>query len=131
MSQDRLNFRAWDGKEMKEVLSLEFDNHGSFEAVVHGKATHCDNMHEHIGPKWVMQSPGLRDKNDNLIFDDDLVNMKGTICVIKVEYDGGRFFEPLSEDNWCDDWNFLDDHERCEIIGNIHENPELLKQGGE
>lgn len=86
-----------------------FDSEGCFPDVI------IDNTSgSHFGYKW-MQFIGLNDKNKNEIFEGDIVEVTdgdGWIVgeeVIKLEYNLGI------------------DH-RCigKIIGNIHENPELL-----
>ena len=80
-----------------------------------------------VDGKTVGQYTGLTDKNGKKIFEGDIIkadnwlhqNMK--IYTIVFE-DGGFYAKHKDED--C--WNF--DHlENIEIIGNIHDNPELLK----
>lgn len=83
-------------------------------------------------PETVAQYTGLTDKNGKKIFDGDiLVFCKGATHPIKVYWDGlgwkflrnGKNIEDAFECNTIDHIRF------CEIIGNIHDNPELLSKG--
>ncbi|EFU87698.1 phage conserved hypothetical protein TIGR01671 [Enterococcus faecalis TX0309A] len=82
----------------------------------------------------LMQSTGLKDKNGVEIFEGDLVehddNINGTwetfeACEIVYDVDYAQF---------CfknDASNFLSYYRNLCIIGNIHENPELLEKASE
>lgn len=72
----------------------------------------------------VGQYTGLTDKNGKKIFEGDIIkDIEGRIN--KVEYYRGRFYPFISFPEYtC--W----DSDECEVIGNIHDNPELL-EGGE
>lgn len=88
-----------------------------------------------VDPETVGQYTGITDNNGVKIFEGDIV-----VCDrhINDKFDKKRFFvreiysisgligESLSGNEICgSDWEF------AEIIGNIHDNPELLKEGGE
>lgn len=81
--------------------------------------------------KWVVYSDtlgqftGLLDKNGKRIFEGDIVRDVDTGNIRTVEYHGNRFvFVSLLR-------HFFDViyEEDCEVIGNIHDNPELLTGG--
>lgn len=86
-------------------------------------------------PETVGQYTGLTDKNGRKIFEGDIVEGNSeyfpyTHPYGKVVYDGGQYlisFDDVLEDieclgAWAND---------VEIIGNIYDNPELLKGGNE
>ena len=78
-------------------------------------------------PETVGQYTGLTDKNGKKIFEGDICkhrsNYSGLYIISVVTYTDGQFL--AMSDNNCG-FNLSD---RLEIIGNIHDNPELL--GGE
>lgn len=76
-------------------------------------------------PETVGQYTGLTDKNGKKIFEGDIVRAFtrfSEIYVSPVAYHDGTF--------WFKNWSwtkFLFKFEKIEVIGNIHDNPELLK----
>ena len=108
--QDRFKFRAWDSIA-KEYI---FDSYALYELFVND----IDNSYQ------VEQCTGLKDKNGKLIYEGDIVSVtqfyddgptdKTSPCKVKYKY--GRF--NIHDINSI----FL------EVIGNIHENPELLEE---
>ena len=81
-----------------------------------------------IAPATVGQYTGLYDTNGEPIFEGDIVEAEGEFG--KIEY---REYEAMFQavfDGWCVDF----DHFRgsnVEVIGNIHDNPELLGVQGD
>lgn len=83
----------------------------------HGEAYEVD-------PETVGQYTGMKDKNGKNVFEGDIVGVDG------------KCYEVLTEKGcWiivADGWDFLaTNNDEIEVIGNIHDNPELLKEGGE
>ena len=121
----KLEFRIWDGRYMEYANDLYF-----FE----------ENSIQHNGDHGnvVMQSTGQTDKNGQEIYESDIVkNDWGSIGIIK----WGNYVEE-NGDPYCDTRHIgfhsatkdksnvesLIHHEEWEIIGNIYENAELLKE---
>ena len=74
-------------------------------------------------PETVGQFTGLTDKNGKKIFEGDIVAM-GKGRAYEVKYNNGSYYM----DGIAIPIKFVD---RFEVIGNIHDNPELLKGGAE
>lgn len=79
----------------------------------------------------VGQFTGLLDKNGKKIFEGDIVQYFGT-CPLEVCIEKGhpkiRYFDYITNSEQTELFFGADEEEygECEIIGNIHDNPELL-----
>ena len=78
----------------------------------------------------LMQSTGLKDKNGKEIFEGDILDYKGRKALVR--WHGSyasfiyRFVDELQKRNT--EWKLLYlAYMKCEIIGNVYENPELLE----
>ena len=118
-----LKFRAWDGER--------YLCDGEWHMTVDGKPITYD---EEDGYVWdvkltVEQYTGLKDKNGREIYEGDIVTLNGEWEEIEhgdcsiVTFENGCFRVGNGYENeagsYLSDWR---------IIGNIHENPELLKE---
>ena len=75
------------------------------------------------------QYTGLTDKNGKKIFEGDIVDITYPETIVRnalVTYVGASFYGDNGNDLWV-----FDDYISFEVIGNIHDNPELLKGGAE
>ena len=118
-------FRAWDSwrKRMSVVDRIYIDTEGI-------------RLYDDFGEYWrdfrdvkLMQSTGLKDKNDKEIFEGDILDYKGRKALVR--WHGSyasfiyRFVDELQNRNT--EWKPLYlAYMKCEIIGNIYENLELL-----
>ena len=90
-----------------------------------------------IIPETVGQYTGLTDKNGKKIFEGDVCQTKGyklidetPFIVVWNDYYSGFYWEDVKNANDTDMFTKTV-AELTEVIGNIHDNPELLKGGGE
>ena len=84
---------------------------------------------QQIFTKYCMQYTGLKDKNDKEIYEGDIVSHWEGVHHSKriinsvVEFQDGAFI-PIAEEFYCD---YRTEIGNFTVIGNIYENPELLK----
>ena len=72
-----------------------------------------------VRPETVGQFTGLTDKNGTKIFEGDIIKLEQSGKCYEVKYKSVCF---------CIGINWAISHEPdCEVIGNIHDNPELLE----
>ena len=88
----------------------------------------------HCDPTTVGQYTGLTDKNGERIFEGDIVKTSDITHEGVIQIPGESFEIAMRKGCWVmvagEDWDLLEtNHECIEVIGNIHDNPELLKGG--
>ncbi|EHB6440414.1 hypothetical protein JWS72_000314 [Enterococcus faecalis] len=139
-------FRAWDTyeKEMLENVTPLFDDSNSMMAIITdfqikgspgtseieiGSYDTTFNWDEF--PYVIMQSTGLKDKNGVEIFEGDILvydapkKYAHRRSMHEIAYADGRFFWEFLDLVFCQS-NILY-RDGYLVIGNIHENPELLE----
>ena len=79
-------------------------------------------------PESVSEFTGLTDKNGTKIFEGDIIMWGLAPCVAKYDTENARFMFYENGKHLKNGFN-ADTMEMKEVIGNIHDNPELL--GGE
>lgn len=80
-----------------------------------------------VDPATVGQYTGLNDGYGKRIFEGDIVAQP--VCKYTVEFDGGAFFlVPIPAHNpYCCPQQLIGIGAMFEVIGNIHDNPELME----
>lgn len=111
-----------------------FPGTGDYSVIYGGsteKLTGADIEKHVVYSDTVGQYTGLTDKNGKKIFDGDIVQFYGTYA-LEVYIENGhtkiRWFDTVTNSE-CTDMFFGYDEEigECEVIGNVHDNPELLE----
>lgn len=128
MNIDRFKFRAWHKPTRRLFEVWSFTPSCVYENTVNGIYTSPTNPAK-LEDCILMQCTGLKDKNGKLIYEGDLVKCKlsRNPGVIKWDQENGAFRllippKPLFNSSLEDVVEF-----DFKVIGNIHENPELLE----
>ena len=116
-----IKFRAWD----KHHNSMEYINDLYwFEE---------NGIHDFNDDNYVfMQNTGLKDKNGKEIYDSDIVKVtwgSGKIVCYEVKYCESLGYHYLrdTKNKEDDDIICIYDYSQMDVIGNVFDNPELLK----
>ena len=99
--------------------------------------TMCDNgvvLHRlsallNIKNYHVMQFTGLYDKNSREIYESDVVQDHNGIGFVEWRNTAYRVNYKNGTAKWFYDYTLKGEFESIEVIGNIHQNPELLNHG--
>lgn len=129
-----IKFRAWDKKNNKMYTGITLYSHILEDQGV-GFEANEDDWWNYPEAKYIvwMQYTGFKDKNNKEIYEGDilrnttikpqLVQVVWSSDIIGV-FGGGFKVEKLQNEP---DWMWRYDIEKLEVIGNIYENPELIK----
>ena len=83
---------------------------------------------------YILAPTGLKDKNGNLIWENDIVNCLAEECCGYIgwnEDEAGFYFNVLLEDGTYEEEHIYDYVDCMDVIGNVFDNPELLGRNDE
>ena len=90
-------------------------------------ADHHEQWHE-VDPETVGQFTGMKDKNSVDIYEDDIIGgSNGSINGIPWPFSLHIQWNDKACEFNTPNWGYMDSTHYYEVIGNIHDNPELLK----
>lgn len=124
--------KSIDGKEWLYGDLVSSVDKKRFAILVNDKESYdeCE-----VAPKTVGQFSGLYDCNGKKIYEGDILKWDKDGLLYVVKFWDGMFYASVKE---CNDGIFggfplhaLTEHDyrKCEIVGNMYDNPELLKGG--
>lgn len=132
-----IEFRVWDNQE-KVYLNkkdIAIDNLGNVFVFEGCNDNDADLWHVRIlvdpdNERYIIeQSTGLKDKNGTEIYEGDVIKVERDGIIYRVEWIHGGFgLEPRYNSPFYPILGNVELRERIEVIGNIHENPELLEE---
>lgn len=140
--QDRFKLRIFDKEQKKIIIVTRHFNFGVVNGTVvllGSYPTMTGFYNKRITKEYddviLMQCTGLRDKTGKLIYEGDIVADVSSGCVSTIEYLSSSYslmahIRRMDEFIPIEDICFVEkEGTPFEIIGNIYENPELLKDG--
>lgn len=123
----RFKFRAWH-KPTKKLFHVHcFTNEHVFENTLDGVGTSPTNP-ANIEDCVLEQCTGLKDNKLRAVYEGDIVKGPSKLDIGQIEFIRGIFFVTCGK--WVLPFNFFNPN-NWEVIGNIHENPELLEAKNE
>lgn len=140
--QDRFKFRMWNklSNEMQDVIRINYNLEFPDCSIVVAETNSFDKVKTHTMPITcansfnniiLMQCTGLKDKNGKLIYEGDIIYKKGS-----KDYKKEKMYSRVCWDSMYAQFNISDKNgmhqmpcnsNNIEVIGNIYENSELLK----
>ena len=132
-----IKFRAWLKENHSGKEQMFYQNNQYLQSFLRRccKFSNPDGReHEKYGNYELMQYTGLKDANGKYVYEGDVLGSKKKIIGHIVGGVRGYCYDviyakPLSngETRWSLYSTITDDYKDAEVIGNIYENPELLK----
>ena len=122
--------KTFDGEWEEGSLHIEYgettaDGKRNLDYRILGMRGEC----RYVDPETIGQYTGLCDKNGRKIFEGDICRVGHLLYMVEFNYSQWKF-SILSAKVLC--YPAFNSHcgERCIIIGNVHDNPELLEGEG-
>lgn len=131
-----IKFRAYWYRAKKMTKDFGLDDYAQDHDGTHGDADYPSLYDVERGEAVIMQYTGLKDRNGKEIYEGDVIEVEFIVYPeSKKEKIESKYISQVTFQDGC--FVFYDDYEshvpcqpcfRTKIIGNIYENPELLKE---
>lgn len=110
-----VKFRAW---------YMPFGKYGAMQEMLYSRASHILALTETEPEKYIPeQFTGLKDVNGKDIYEGDILENRKYRSIVK--FASGKFLADLIET--IQTFDLIGETHGSKVIGNVHENPELLK----
>ena len=130
----QIKFRVWDVKNKKFLPESYFAILGNGKLIVTLSGYYNDFTNTNQDDYVIQQYTGLTDKNGNLIFEGDIVQYNQNSSYDNMDFIAkwsddklGFIFQSNSGEQLVNQTPHLNRFKHLEVVGNIFENPELLK----
>jgi len=125
------NFGKEDGEWVEGSLRCDCGKYTIFQF----ETDSADYIAYEVDPLTICQCTGLKDKNGNLIWENDIVaywdsystenGLAEADCIGKVVWDDETISFQVTNRLSAESYEVLDDE--CSVLGNVFDNPELLE----
>ena len=119
-----IKFRAWDGEKMVPQQALYWNGDSFYTGLWNNEETHIEG--EDQAGVELMQYTGLKDRSGVEIYEGDILRDQENDALWVASFSDRGFFCAHSPNDSLD-WVILLDDYTFQVVGNIHENPDLLK----
>ena len=117
-----IKFRAWDNTSKKMIYDSSFSSSHKI-MTWHGTVYNNGKVQDYV----MLQYTGLRDKNNVEIYEGDIWKRETFIARVGFGFSGWALW-CMAESSGCYQYpSFYSNAVTGEVIGNIYENPELIK----
>ena len=124
-----LKFRVWEEREKEyDTWSYILDDSGNLFRNAYGALIKCDKK-DYI----IEQYTGLKDKNGEMVYEGDIVldcYDGDDAFIVEWDKDTASFILTDTDNIICVNFYEYFPDKELEVIGNIHENQELLEANG-